>query len=196
MTPEPDADGVLTAIVPRAAAVDAIAGAIDARTHYVVGIVPTLVETIGQRIEALPRGWVVFVDKGTTHVLTANHPAGLTEPGRVLGRPVAAVLLVPKSIPADQLNAIMPDDGDDLDDGGNDDVIMLNAADEPRSGLPRLLHAAIEKVDPHHARALQLGALCTPQGRQRPGTLLPEGETVLSWWHKVYLGAFLGTILS
>lgn len=147
-----------TATVSRAAAIRDIADALADRTSFVVTVPPGMVTGIAAALVDVPL-WTVLLDNGLDTVLrlvdTHDFTAAVTV-GAALGLPLAGVVLVPKTVPAELLGGAI---GQAVPADGSRDLLVIG---DPATGpiaWPRLFVDALARVDP--AGAAQLRALAS-----------------------------------
>jgi hypothetical protein len=143
-----------TTPVPRADAVTALADRYGSRDTYLVTAGPGDLANAMKRLGSLP-GCACWLDNGTGEVLTftgdiiAALPAlldALPAPG-----PYAAVLAVPKTVPAADISAAL---GRNIPADGSQDMIMLTAPDGDHLTWPMCLVEAIACTDPSTAAGI------------------------------------------
>ncbi len=140
----------MSIILGRAEAVDAIASAIADRDAFVIIVPPTLVTALAAPLGDVP-AWTAYVDNGTPMVLTTTDAAALSIVD-LLGVPAAAVVTVPKTVPATVLTQAI---GQEVPADGSQDIVLLA---DPETGFmvwPVLFLDALAKVDPKAAAAIR-----------------------------------------
>lgn len=134
-------------VVPRRTAVSEIVGALADRTAFVVlpprGRAADVAGAM-RRIE-----WVALMDNGTHAVARTTHPR-LVAMAESLGS-IAAVFLVPKTVPAADLGRAL---GSEIPDDGSRDLLLLADDGADELAWPDLFVAALQQVDAPWAQAI------------------------------------------
>lgn len=141
-----------TTVVPRAAAVRAVANAIADRAHFVIAVPPDHVASVIDRLAGIPRGWTAYVDNGSPMVLVTGEP-GAAVLLDLVGGAVVAVVTVPKTTSAAVLGGAL---SQPVPDDGSQDLVIIHDFEPGPMCWPMIFVDAIERVDP--AVAAQLHA--------------------------------------
>lgn len=146
----------MTTLITRRAAVDAIAAHLADRTAFIVFAPPVLLAEVVGRLRSLP-GWTGYLDTGRHTVVQADTAefSALGRVTRVLGTPAAAVLAIPKTVPAAQLAAALRRE---VAADGSQDILVISADGGPIH-WPMLFVDALEQVDPAAAAQLHAEAI-------------------------------------
>jgi hypothetical protein len=145
----------VTTLITRRAAVAAIARRLADRTAFVVFTPPAQLGETVARLRRLP-GWTGYLDSGG-EMVTEGDPLACAALGglvQAVGARVAAVLIVPKTVPAAALGRAL---GQPIAADGSEDVIGV--VDGQRVAWPLLLVDAIAEVDPVSAAQLHANSL-------------------------------------
>ena len=138
-------------VMPRRVAVREVVAALADRTAFVVIPPPGRTADIARRLRRV--AWTALLDNGHA-VLRCTHAASV-ELGECLFTP-GAVILVPKTVPADELGRAL---GSPLPDDGSQDLVFLQ--DRPGYTWPVLFLDALEEVDAPWAQAIWAEAVRT-----------------------------------
>lgn len=148
------------ATVPRDDAVRILAGHIADCTAFLIIIPPGLLADGAHRLQQLPATWTAYLDNATGTVLTMPDPAGLVAVDSLIGQRVAAVVVVPKTTPAELLSIAFDQP---IDPDGSRDLILMQEPDGP-IGWPTLFVDALGEVDPSSAEAIRAAGKHHPDG--------------------------------
>jgi hypothetical protein len=143
----------MTTVIHRDQALKAIAGHIADRDAFVVLVPPAMLDTVTHALRRTPQ-WRGYIDNGTGIILRADAATAtaLMPLMGALGIPTAAVLTVPKTVPASVLGEAL---GQHIPADGSQDIIGIH--DGGPLIWPLLFVDALALVDP--AAAAQLRAL-------------------------------------
>ena len=135
-------------LVPLDTAVERITDALADQTHFVVVIGPDDLALIAAAVQPIP-GWIAYADNGQGEVLRTNLSAVLQIAAQVC--PTAAVVLVPKTVPARTLSDAI---GHDIPADGSKDILVISTNPDLYP-IPMLFWLALNEVDPAAAAALK-----------------------------------------
>lgn len=144
-----------TEIVTRSEAVDTIAAAIADRTAFVVLAGPHMLADVARALDAVPT-FAAYLDAGHGGVMRACDAVELTLVS-LLAAPTAAVLLVPKTVPAGTLAAAFGRDHIPAD--GSRDLVVL--CDDGPVAWPLIFVDALAIVDPRAAMQIRASDLAS-----------------------------------
>lgn len=142
----------MTTLITRRDAVNAIAQHLTDRTAFIVFASPALLAEAADRLKEVP-GWTGYLDTGDPLVTEADCRTftALGALAGVFGIPVAAVLVIPKTVPAAVLSRALRQR---VAADGSQDILVVHG--RQRVHWPLLFVDALQRVDP--AAAAQLHA--------------------------------------
>ncbi len=141
---------ITTNPLDRDRAVADIASAIADRTAFVILGPPHMLPALGYRLTSMP-DWTAYIDSGNPLVLRSQDAVTLCIVPTLL--PAAAVVTVPKTVPAAALSEAL---GQHVPDDGSRDLVMLHDGDAQPIVWPMLFVDALERVDPKAAAQLRV----------------------------------------
>lgn len=138
-----------TDTIARRHAITEISACLADRDAYVVGIPPGALLDFAFRLENVPV-MTAWVDNGTNVVLKTSDLPVLAVAVTVMDFRAAAVVAIPKTVPAAVVRAAIDRD---MPDDGSRDIVVLD--DGGRLAYwPRLLVDALQRVDPAYTAQL------------------------------------------
>ncbi|MFD7986798.1 hypothetical protein ACFV4M_25920 [Kitasatospora indigofera] len=138
-------------LLDRETAVRRIGDALADRTAFVITIPPGTASTLAGRLAPVT-GWCAYLDNGTPTALATSNRKCLRAADALT--PMVGVLVVPKTVPATQLSAVV---GQPIPADGSQDVVVLTSPSHVGSPVfwPLLFVDAVTRVDPRLAAQLR-----------------------------------------
>jgi hypothetical protein len=141
-----------TATLDRAAAIRRIADHLADQDAFVITVPPHELNAFGHSIKNV-QSWTAYLDNGTGHILRTDTPGALLVAELLF--PTAAVVVVPKTVPATVLSEAL---GQEVPADGSRDIVILTSQGGP-TYYPMLFINALDIVSPSTAALLRANHL-------------------------------------